>query len=335
MFTTQQLESACGSLQPAEFPKHPLEPPELSFEETFYPFGFPATVRTNSDCVLEQYRDVWGQFTRQHDTDPIRVDAELVEGETLECPPEPVYRIMMPLYTCVADRDNFCIVDLDHCSAKVSLSRGALNHPLYLHQHVIGTPVSCVATTHATPIHSGCVALDGRGILFCGDSGAGKSTLSYACARAGWTYVSDDATFLLNGGSARMVTGNCHQVRFRPEAAKIFPETAGLEITPRASGKASIEMPTASMPHLDCAQTIHVDFVVFLNRNTGETQQLVPYRKDVARQFMRQVLYGSAVTLAAQYAAIDRLLATDVLELRYTQLDWAIRRLQTLVEKGY
>jgi hypothetical protein len=278
---------------------------------------------------------MWGRFSKQHNTDPILIDAQLVEGSSLECPPEPVYRIMMPMYMCVADRDNFCIVDLDHCHAKVSVSRGAINHPLYLHHYVLGTPMCCLATTHATPIHAGCVALDGRGILLCGDSGAGKSTLSYACARAGWTYVSDDASYLLNGGSERMVSGNCHQVRFRPSAAEFFPEIAGLEITPRVTGKASIEMPTASMPHITCAQTTHVDFIVFLNRNAGEPQQLVPYRKDVARQSMRQVLCGSAVTRAAQYAAIERLLAINVLELRYTHLDWAIHRLQALVEKGH
>jgi hypothetical protein len=335
MLTIQQLESVCKSPQPALLLKHPLEPPELPFEETFYPFGFPATVRSNSDCVLERYREMWGQFSKQHNTDPIRVDAQLVKESSEECPPEPKYWIMMPLFTCVADPDNVCTVDLDHCHAKIVVSRGAIQHRLYAHHYLLGTPVCCVATTHATPIHAGCVALEGRGVLLCGDSGAGKSTLSYACARAGWTYVSDDATYLLNGGSERMMTGNCHQVRFRPSAAELFPEIAGLEITPRVVGKPSIEMPTAMMPHITCTQTTRVDFIVFLNRHAGEQQQLIPFRKDVARQFMRQVLYGSAITRAVQYAAIERLLAIDVLELRYTHLEWAIHRLQTLVEKGH
>jgi hypothetical protein len=39
-------------------------------------------------------------------------------------------------------------------------------------------------------------------------------------------------------------------------------------------------------------------------------------------------------TIATQYEAIDRLLAADVFELRYSDLEWAIERLQTLVRQG-
>jgi hypothetical protein len=93
-------------------------------------------------------------------------------------------------------------------------------------------------------------------------------------------------------------------------------------------------MPTASMPHIVCAPTAHVEFLVFLNRRTGGPPELLPYRKDVARSFMRQALFGLPDTIATQYEAIDRLLAADVFELRYSDLDWAIERLQTLVRQG-
>jgi 2-keto-4-pentenoate hydratase len=49
---------------------------------------------------------------------------------------------------------------------------------------------------------------------------------------------------------------------------------------------------------------------------------------------MRQVLYGPKETLAAQYRAIERLLSVEVLELRYTDLDWAVDRLRMLAEEG-
>jgi hypothetical protein len=158
--------------------------------------------------------------------------------------------------------------------------------------------------------------------------------LSYACARAGWTYVSDDASFLLNDGKDRLVTGNCRQVRFRPSAAELFPEVKGLEITPRAAGKPSIELPTAFFPEMICAQSTRVDFLVFLNRRAPGPAELVTYRKDVARHSMRQVLYGSPESLAVQYAALERLLAAELFELRYSHLDWAVQRLETLAREG-
>jgi hypothetical protein len=88
------------------------------------------------------------------------------------------------------------------------------------------------------------------------------------------------------------------------------------------------------MTHIATAQTARVDFIVFLNRRTSSPPQLVPYRRDVARQFMRQDLYGSAELLDTQYRAIERLLTAEVFELRYTDLNWAIDRLKTLVREG-
>jgi hypothetical protein len=139
---------------------------------------------------------------------------------------------------------------------------------------------------------------------------------------------------LLNDGQDRLVTGNCHQVRFRPSAVTLFPELEGLEITPRAAGKPSIELPTAPMPGITCATTAQADFLVFLNRCGSGPQELVPYRKDAARHYLRQTLFGPAESLATQCAAIERLLTAEVFELRYADLDWAVNRLESLTKDG-
>ena len=81
------------------------------------------------------------------------------------------------------------------------------------------------------------------------------------------------------------------------------------------------------------AQSAKIDFIVFLNRSSG-APQLQPYRTEVARYFMRQALYGSPESLAVQYEAIEHLLKAEVYELRYTDLDWAVHRLQTLIQEG-
>jgi hypothetical protein len=334
MLKIEEIESACNSSsRPVKLPPHMLDLPDFPFEETFYPFGFPATVRSNSGAVLEQYRLLWGRFAALHDTDPIAIDVHLAPGEASECPPEPGYQLMLPLLMAVADKSNFTIVDLDRCTASIKISQAAMDHPLHLRTFLLGLPVFCIGTNYATIVHAGCVALQGRGVLLCGDPGAGKSTLSYACARSGWTYVGDDAAFLLNGGTERLVTGDCHKVRFRPTAAALFPELEKLEITPRAAGKASIELPLNGQP-IARAQAVRAEYIVFLNRRTGGAQELVPYRKEVAQLSMRHMLFGSVVSRAAQYAAIDQLLTLGVLELRYTSLDWAVERLRKLVEDG-
>jgi hypothetical protein len=45
-------------------------------------------------------------------------------------------------------------------------------------------------------------------------------------------------------------------------------------------------------------------------------------------------LYGSPQSLAVQYEAIERLLAAEVFELRYSNLDWATDRLRMLTLEG-
>ena len=334
MLTVEELESECDASRPVEQHKHAMDPPEMRFKKMFYPFGFPAEVRTNSTLVLDQYDQLWGQFNPLQDTEPIRCEVQLVDSDAAECPPAPSYRYMPPLFFAVADSDNYCVIDIDRRVARTVVSRAALRHPQYAQYFLLGTPGCCISTGLATPVHAACVTLNGHGVLLCGDSGAGKSTLAYACARAGFTYVTDDMALLLHADSPRMATGDCHKVRFRPAAAELFPELVGLPITPRAAGKPSVELPTAPMTHIACAQSTRIDFIVFLNRAAQGPRRLVPYRRDVARQFMRQVLFGPTASLRRQYVAIEQLLTAEVLELRCSDLAWCVERLRALVTDG-
>jgi hypothetical protein len=333
MMTIQEIEAACDALQPLDFSRHEIDAPSLSLKKIFYPLGFPAEVRTNCAAVLDIVEDLWGKFEKQHDTPPILAEIHVVEGSSAECPPVPIYRFMTPLLLGVADGDNYCISDLQRSKSQITISRAAVQNKLYAGYFFLGCPVTHVATRFTTPVHAGCVALDGKGVLLCGDSGAGKSTLSYACARAGWTYVADDGSFVINDREDRMVTGDCHHVRFRPATAELFPELEGLEITPRAAGKPSIELPTAPMPHMLCAQNAQVDYIVFVNRHSGGSQELRPYRKNVARYAMQQTFYGLPEMRRKHNETIERLLEAEIFELCYTELDWGIERLRRLVQE--
>ena len=339
MLTIEELELVCDRSEAVELPKNSIEGPDLLLHATFFPYGFPVQVWTNSEEVLANYGELWGRFEKQYDTDPVQVHVQAIEGRaggnSDECPPEPAYRMQSPLMTAVADRDNYSLIDMERGVVRITVSYAALRYPLYIQYFILGTPGCIISTHHSTPVHAACVALDGKGILLCGDSGAGKSTLSYACARAGWTYVSDDGCFLHNGGTTRRVTGDCYKVRLRPHAAKFFPELEGMEITPRAAGKPSIELQTEPMVHISRKPTATIEHIVFLNRRWQGPPQLVPYRKDVARQFIRQTLFGLQHTQDRQYEVIERFLNNvDVFELRYSSLDWAIDRLRKLVREG-
>ena len=331
--TIQEIESACDASQPLDFSRHFMEGPELTLQAGFSPFGFPAEVRTNSAEVLSHFAEIWRRFEPRFSAQTIRVDVHVVEGSSTECPPAPSFHTLQQTMVYVADADNYGVIHFGRNQSQVSVSKAALRHKLYLRSFFLEvTAWAHIRTKYMTPVHAGCVALDGRGVLLCGDAGAGKSTLSYACARAGWTYITDDASHLMNDSDDRLVWGPCHKVRFRPATAELFPELRGQELTPRMEGKPSIEMETASLPMV-CAPSAQADFLVFLNRRAGGPPELLPYRKDVARYYMRQI-HGTPESLPVHHQAIERLLMVPVFELRYSDLDWAIDRLRTLVREG-
>ena len=97
MLTIEELETAYNTSQPAKLPRHEIEGPELSLEAMYYPYGFPVEVKTNSRRVLEQFEKMWRKFDKQHETAPIRCEVQLIGSSLTECPPEPTYRLMLPL----------------------------------------------------------------------------------------------------------------------------------------------------------------------------------------------------------------------------------------------
>lgn len=332
MMNVEEIEAACNASQPLDFSRHPLEGPDLKFHASAYPYGFPVYLRSNSAQVVNMFQQAWKTFPKRFDTPEINVGVTVVPSDSTECPPNPNFRIMLPLMMSIADADNYSIIDLERGKTTVVISEAAMCYPLYASYFFLEHAASChITNRYVTPVHAGCVEWAGSGILLCGDSGAGKSTLSYCCARAGFGYISDDATFLLRGGGGRMALGNSHKVRLRPEAAKFFPEISDLPITPRAVGKPSIEI--AASDDITTLADTYIDHIVFLNRRSGR-EKLCPYRQDVARAFFRQTAWGTSEHQPERERDLDGLLTAQLHELHYSDLDWAIHRLQQMVEEN-
>jgi hypothetical protein len=333
--TVEEIEDACREAGPPSFEEYYNDAPALTLERMFFPLGFPLRVRSNSAEALEVCRMKWGFFEQEFDTDPMETHIHVVETESRECPPYPSYRFVETMLLVTADADNVCVAQLPFGKTRMVVSSAAIAYPSYFTQTFLeAATASHIWTRFATPIHAACVAIEGRGVLLCGDSGAGKSSLSYACARAGWQFISDDTSYLLHNETGRRVLGDCHQVRFRPSAVELFPEIAGAEITPRLDGTPTIDFVTSNWPKIVAKRSARIDFIVFLNRRRSGMADLVPYPKEVAYCFIRQNLFGTSQTKLAQCAGIERLMSAEVLELRYQSLDWAVGRLERLVREG-
>jgi hypothetical protein len=270
---------------------------ELPLRRLYHPLGFSIEVITNSEEVLAAAEESWGGLRKAFREPALELRIALGEGGSGICPPSPVYRGLA-----------FAWVDRD-----------AVERKAYLRYHFLeAIALSLMASSYVTPLHAACVELAGQGVLLCGNSGAGKSSLAFACARAGWRYISDDASYLVRKGERRLVVGNSHQVRFRPSAIELFPELEGLSITPRAAGKPSIELPT-------------VEYIIFLNRVESDVPELLPFPKELAMQWAKQSQADTGANDEEQAASVRELLNAQLFELRYRTLDRAVTQLETLI----
>ena len=336
MLTIDDIRGACERSEPVVLGDPMFARLDLPIRETFYPLGFPMEVETNSEEVLKAFAESWQGFVKLFDTPPFRLRVFIHEGTSSECPPKPTPRVHGHLATSIADSENFCVSDYAQGFSSIWLTKATLAHRQFVRYFFLESAVMLqLATSYTTPIHAACVDLEGCGVLLCGDSGAGKSTLSYACAQAGWTYITDDASFLVNSRQDRLVVGNCNLARFRPPSKQFFPELLNKDISRRGGiGTPSIELSTDSARHIATSYLCRVNYVVFLNRRDIKRQELVPFPVQVARHSMLQRVYGMPETMRVQNSMIDRLLSSGALELRYNNLDWAVERLGRLAVEG-
>lgn len=339
--TVKELKLANSHGQPIAFADPVFARTPLPHRATFFPLGFPVEVQTNSPEVLDCAAESWLGYPHLFDREPIRIRVLLHPHEPTELPPTPVVRAHGHILTNVADAHHHSTVDLLQRFAFIATTSAALRHPSYFRYFFLeAAALSPIATQHATAIHAACVELDGKGLLLCGDSGAGKSTLSYACARAGWTYITDDASFLLHGRSDRLVVGNFRQVRFRPSAIDLFPVLNGSEVIRRAEvGKPSIELFTSAHRELKRAATSHISHIVFLNREPVRKPvrrpRLNAFPREVAQQYMLQTSSWLPAFHQESATEINSFLGTQPLELHYSDLPAAIDMLTGLVHKGH
>lgn len=296
--------------------------------------GFAVEIASNSEHVIQAASESWASYPQAFDDAPVRLHLGVTPGDS-KLPVRSIIRSREHLMSIYANPDNFAICDLN-----AGFSYGwvtepvAADHPLLRYRFLVSTALTLVQHASLSVIHSALIARNGSGVTLCGDSMSGKSTLAYACARAGWSYVTDDGTFLVRKNTDRYAIGERHCIRFRQDARDLFPELKDRLPQVRPNGKLGIELLTSELP-ITTALGCQIDHIVFLNRNEPGPARLRPYPRD---QFLESckggACYGAAEVRAEQLRSYERLAGAGIWELCYRDFDSAIHRLEQLVDSG-
>jgi hypothetical protein len=294
-------------------------------------------VRSNSEVVVAIAHDEWHAWQQAFDDPPIELTFNASEGASLDwpaCLSAAVFQAYEHLFAVVADSRNFALGDTRRRLATAWLDRRTVDdRPYFVYHFLDAMAFQLITSLNFTPMHGATIARDGRGVLITGDSGEGKSSLSYACARHGWTFVSDDASHLLRHcATERMIVGAPHHVRLRPDARQLFPELAAFEPAIRANGKLSLQIPTRELS-IATAPSVPVDSIVLPHR-VSAAHPKAPARlerigKDLVRDYCAQWFYHwDPPVLAEQEAAFEEMLkGVSTFSLEYSDLDAAVKAL--------
>ncbi|MCL4403003.1 MAG: aldolase, partial [Acidobacteria bacterium] len=236
----------------------------LPLEGRYYPLGFPLSVRSNCAAVLESVRSSWGDVPPAYSKPLLELHVVVEPGGM---PPPPVFRAQRNLMIIAADPHNFAVCDRRGNFAFVNLRSGAFADPEFVRGQFLEAAVFHLLTQSCvTPVHAACVESGGRGILLCGDSGAGKSCLAYTCARAGFTYISDNESWLLRPEECAVVAGDPRRIRFRDTAAELFGELRGRQSYVTPGGKRSVDLPVVGFQGIRRAFRANIAALVWLRR---------------------------------------------------------------------
>jgi hypothetical protein len=301
---------------------------ELPFRHTYCPFGFRLDLASNSREVLDAADENWGTYEPEYDDPPLTIRVLVQPGSQLS--PQPVHRVQGHLYSVIASRENYAVVDLDALFAYAWVTeRTIADHSWFRWFYLDAMAGTMLAQRHVVPMHSACVERNGIGVLLWGPSGMGKSTLAYACARAGWTFIADDSTILPQNRCDCVVTGKPHQARFREDAPRLFPEFDGYATRARPTGKLSIEVPMKALPGIRSAVRSEVKRMVFLDRGKARGLERIGVESALEQMMQDSRSYGEE-TQARHERALRRLLHAPMYRLCYERSQDAIEALESL-----
>lgn len=265
----------------------------VPFVEEFYPMGSTLRLETNSQEILHACRLSFGRYkSSMPGGGGMSLHIRLLVDESFEeSPPwaEPIFRGQGDLFYVSVGTQNTAVAQLDRNYAAGYVSPAMARDTSYFRKvfvdFLVLTALTHGASARYSCVHASAVSREGRGVLLNGPSRSGKSTIALACARRGFSIVSDDVVYLTGGSDSLCAWGRPWQLRLLPDSLRFFPE---LKQCTRGSDdciEIEIESVLAGRTNPQCRPVA----LLFLERVGGPTR-LEPVSEDDALRRLSQDL---------------------------------------------
>lgn len=252
--------------------------PHLPLVAQFVVTGIVWEVSTNCQQILGMLHDVFQSKANEFSSPDLKL-ALHVDFGLLECarPAFPYFRALEHLYYGAFGPEDSILVDQLNNRVVGSFSEAMARDVAYWKRVIlpclVGITSSCVGVA---PVHCACVVKDQFGLLIHGESGSGKSTLALSLAMNGFSYLSDDCTYISPSKSGLRCWGSSAPLKLLPEGVAYFPQLAVMLPGQSLNGEVAFEVDPVEIFGVQRSFSCDPRWLFFLERTHESRAEFLP-----------------------------------------------------------
>jgi hypothetical protein len=211
----------------------------------------------------------------------------VVDESSDEAAGDPYFRGLHHVVSASFGNSNVFVFDVLRRNLSASVSAAVALDVRFWKEKLIPIALGVLGSAMGlVPMHCACLASEGDGLLIAGVSGAGKSTLSVALSEAGFSYVSDDWTYISRLSDRIVAHGTSAPVKLLPDAGKHFQRLQGRSVRRSMNGELAYEVDIAEAFGAQVERACEPRWLIFLERMPRAGAEFTPMTSVDARHYV-------------------------------------------------